>query len=53
MVIPSRHDGRTAIVTGSTKSIGSAVAKRLAREVTTVVVKTRTSEDESQTVEAI
>jgi len=40
-----RFDGRTAIVTGSTRGIGAAIARRLASEGASVVVSGRTTEE--------
>jgi dihydroanticapsin dehydrogenase len=45
----NRYDGKTAVVTGSTRGIGAAVAQRLAHEGATVVITGR-SVDEGETV---
>lgn len=43
-IVANRFDGKTAVVTGSTKGIGAAIAKRLAAEGAAVVVTGRTVE---------
>lgn len=53
MVDSERHEGRIAVVTGSTKGIGAGVAKRLAREGATVVVNGRSAADGQEMVGAI
>jgi len=49
----ARHADEVAIVTGSTKGIGAAVAKRLATDGATVVVNGRSEADGRAVVEAI
>ena len=48
-----RFDGRTTIVTGSTRGIGEAIARRLAEEGASVVVSGRTAEEGEAVAEAI
>jgi glucose 1-dehydrogenase len=43
-IIANRFTGRTAVITGSTKGIGQAIAKRLAAEGAAVVITGRTVE---------
>lgn len=51
--VPGRFDGRTAIVTGSTRGIGAGIAKRLAAEGANVVVSGRTVDAGEALVENI
>lgn len=51
--VPGRFEGKTAIVTGSTRGIGAGVAKRLAAEGATVVVSGRTVTEGEAVVDEI
>ena len=48
-----RFDGRTAVVTGSTRGIGAAIVRRLAAEGASVVVSGRTVEEGEAVVESV
>lgn len=49
----NRFDGQTVLVTGSTRGIGEAIAKRFAREGASVVVTGRSIDDGEETADEI
>lgn len=52
-LVPDRFEGKTAVVTGSTRGIGAGIAKRLGSEDANVVITGRTVESGQRVAESI